>query len=215
MPITATVTTASTVSEAKLKDALIPPEIAHDPIILQLTWAVAIVTLIVTLGKPIKDYLKGEKKEAKADMVDDARNTAETVLYEHLSSQVTQYREIADQAFRERNDLIGRVAALESKAEDLAEQKVLVEKLKEKLDKKDEEIHLLLAQSAEERKQFLAILSSKESEIAKRDERILALERDWHDLELRLATSEKAIGSFVCPIERNRRSTDVATAGND
>jgi len=195
-------------SDSAPKDS-VPYMLAHDPMIIQLTWVVAVIALVFGIGKPIRDYLKGEKREAKTDKVTDAKTDAETILYEHLSDQVTQYRKIADQAFRERNDLISRVAALEAKAEDLAEQKILVEKLKDRLDKKDEEIQLLLRQGAEERRQFLDILQSKETEIAKRDERILTLEQRTQELEIRLLKGENVINAFTCPMEGGHRRTDV------
>jgi hypothetical protein len=210
MPITATVTTASTTADGSNKpDASTASLLAHDPILQQLTWAVAIVALIISLGKPLRDYIRGEKKSDKVDKVETARSDAETILYEHLSEQVSQYRTIADQAFRERNALIGRVAALEAKAEDLVTAGAVIEKLKIRLDKKDEEIRLLLEQGREERKQLLDILRSKENEIEKRDERILILEQGQHELEIRLAKGESAINTFSCPMKGGHRSTDI------
>lgn len=217
MAITATVTASGTTAEAS--KPLIPDVLTHDPTILQLTWAVAIVSLIVTIGKPIRDYLRGERKAGKEEKVDDAKNNAETVLYTHLSEQVSQYRTLADQAFRERNDLIGRVAALESKSAALDDANSLIDRLKHKLDqkdietqkrldKKDEEIQRLIAQAADERSQFLSILQSKEREISRRDERICVLENGLKELELRLVRGEQVITQFTCPMEGGHRKYD-------
>lgn len=189
-------------------DTIVANTITHDPIISGLAWVVGIVVLIIAMGKPLRDYVRGEKREDKKDVVVDAKSSAESVLYNHLSDQVSQYRKIADQAFRERNDLIQRVAALEAKAEDLVDAKAVIEQLKIRLDKKDDEIQLLLAQSADERKQFLEILCNKESEISKRDERILSLENRQKELEIRLARDEVANVQHVCPLHAMQKSME-------
>lgn len=212
--ITATVSAASEALGGKALEVALPKEAIHpsllnDPVFGLLTWVVALVALIISLGKPIKDYLRGEHREDKKDKVNDAKANAESTMYDQLSSQVSQYRELANTAYRERNDLIQRVGALEAKAEDLVEQKRLTEKLKERLDKKDDEIQALLAQSTEERRQFLAILNAKDAEIAKRDDRILMLERGLRELETRLLREERATQAFTCPLSESRRKTDV------
>lgn len=171
-----------------------------DPVTVGLMWVVGIVALAISIGKPIRDYLRGEKKASKEDKVDDAKSSAETVLYNHLADQVTQYRNIADQAFRERNDLIKRVSALEAKAEDLADAREVIERLKVKLEDKDTKIELLLAQGAEERKRFLDIISWKDTELAKANDRIVSLETRQRELELRLTKDETGI--FVCPLHK-------------
>lgn len=208
--ITATVASTSELLggkaiEVALPKEGVPPALLNDPVFGLLTWVVALVALIISIGKPIKDYLRGEHREDKKDKVIDSKANAESVMYDQLSSQVAQYRQMADTAYRERNDLIQRVGALEAKAEDLVEQKQLVEKLKIRLDKKDEDIHGLLAQATEERQQFLAILKAKDAEIAKRDDRILMLERGLRELEMRLMKEEKVVQTFICPLEERRR----------
>lgn len=182
----------------------------HDPVILQLTWAVAVVALIVAVGKPIKDYLRGERKATKEEIVDEAKMSAEYSLYHHLEEQITQYRVVADQAFSERNELVARLGLLEARAEDLIAQKELVEHLKIRLDRKDEEMRQLLQEAAQERKQFLAVINSKDAEIAKRDERILSLEKGQKELEIRLAKEERFVQTFVCPMDTARAQTEPA-----
>lgn len=180
----------------------------QDPLLVGLAWIVGIVTLLIAIGKPIKDYLRGEKRATGEDRVEDAKSTAETILYNHLAEQVRQYREIADRAFNERNSLVERVAALEAKTVILDDTKAALERLKlkledkdAKLEAKDAEIRRLLEQSAEERRQFLHILTIKDSEIAKRDERITALEQRQRELELRLAKDEATMNMPTCPFQ--------------
>lgn len=174
--------------------------VGQDPILQGLGWMLAMVFLVIAIGKPLRDYLKSDRRESSSDRVHNAKASAESVLYNHLSQQVTEYRNIADQAFRERNELISRVAALEAVQLDFAETKELVEKLKLRLDDKDEQIKTLLSQGADERRQFLSILQTKEAEIAKRDERISTLESRQLELEIRLAKDEASMGVPVgCP----------------
>lgn len=80
-----------------------------------------------------------------------------------------------------------------------------MEHLKERLDKKDEEIQQLLTQATAERQQFLTILTTKDEEIAKRDERILQLERGLRDLQLQIL-EDRAASPFVCPMAVKQRS---------
>lgn len=198
--VSAVTGTAGTIADASAGKEHPADTISHDPILIQLTWAVALVTLVIALGKPIRDYLRGERSADKNEKVQSAKTEAETTLYTHLSEQVSQYRTIADQAFRERNDLISRVANLEAKAEDLEESRELVANLKARLDHKDEEMREMLQEASKERKQFLDILQAKDSQIASRDERILSLETGFRELELRLARSEASSAPFSCPL---------------
>lgn len=152
------------------------PGVQSDPLMLGLAGIVGVVTLVIAIGKPIRDYLRQEKRQDKADIVGDARSSAEAVLYNHLSEQVTEYRRIADEAFRERNALISRVAALEAKAVELEQARALTSQLQAYLSEKDAQLQALLASAAEERKEFLAILRDKDTEIQRRDIRIAELE---------------------------------------
>ncbi len=167
---------------------------ASDPLLVGLAWIAGIVTLIVTIGKPVRDYLRNETKAETANKAEDAKSGAEAVLYNHLAEQVREYRTIADKAYAERNDLIQRIAVLEAKTEDLETAQELAEKLKTRLDEKDAQIERLVADAAEERRRFLDILDAKDREIAKRDERIHTLENRQRDLEVRLAQDEIRMG---------------------
>lgn len=178
----------------------------HDPLILGLAWVVGIVTLLIAIGKPLRDYVRGEKRATGEDKVEDAKTSAETTLYNHLSEQIKQYREISDKAYTERNALVERVARLEEKTSVLEETKAILDRLKAKLEEKDRkleekdaEIRRLIDQASEERKKFLQILQSKDGEIAKRDERITSLEQRQRELEVRLAKDELSCPVFPCP----------------
>lgn len=178
----------------------------HDPLILGLAWVVGLVTLLLAIGKPLRDYVRGERRDDRTDQVGDAKASAESTLYQHLSEQVKQYREIADTAFKERNALVERVARLEEKTALFEETKTALDRLKArlnekdaKLEEKDAEIRRLIQQAAEERSKFLAILTQKDTEIAKRDERILSLEQRQRELEIRLAKDEVSMGVIPCP----------------
>ena len=135
------------------------------------------------------------------------------MLYNHLSEQVKEYRGIADAAFRERNELIQRVAALEVKSSDLEVAKDLVDRLKVRLDEKDAQIQSLIKQASEERLQLMKILSEKESEIQKREERISVLEGKTRDLELRLARDEARMSLPQCPRIDKPKFDEEALAG--
>lgn len=203
--VTASISTGDhkAITVALPKDMQTPsPSFLNDPVVATLVWVAVVIGCIVAIAKPIKDWLRGERREDKVDKVQESKAEAESGLYTHLSTQVAQYRAIADQAFKERNDLIQRVGALEVKAEDLVEQKRLVEKLKERLDQKDEELRRLLQQSAEERSRFLTILELKDAELAKKEERIVLLEQGLRELEMRLLREERIVSNFICPMER-------------
>lgn len=215
--LTATVSTSPEVKETKATEVALPKDVAtptafSDPVVQVLVWLAVVVGLLISIGTPLKNYLRNEHREDGKDKVGDAKANAESSLYEQFNQQLVQYRQLADTAYKERLDLIQRVGALEAKAEDLERQKRLVEKLKERLDKKDEEIRSLLSQAAEERRRFLDILQAKDRELASRDERILVLERGYAELESRLAQDEKVVNTFVCPL--GKRIIDEEVSGN-
>lgn len=184
-----------------------------DPLITGIAWVAAIVTGLVAIGKPLRDYLRGERRANKEDVVVDAKSTAESTLYNHLAEQVSQYRTIAEKASAERNALVERVGRLEEKTSVLEEAKQTLDRLKarleekdRKLEEKDGEIRRLLAQEAEERKVFMEILSAKDAEIAKRDERICSLEVRQRELEIKLARDEAL---FNIPCQYANRPTQL------
>ncbi len=192
---------------------VVTPSLMGDPTLQGLAWVVGIVSLVIAIGKPIRDYIRQERRASKDDVVGAARSAAEVVLYNHLSEQVKEYRGIADAAFRERNELIQRVAALEVKSSDLEVAKDLVDRLKVRLDEKDAQIQSLIKQASEERLQLMKILSEKESEIQKREERISVLGGKTRDLELRLARDKARMTLPLCPLIDKPKFDEEALAG--
>lgn len=182
------------------------PAMITNPVLTTLLIIVAVVVAAIAIGVPIKDYLRRDKRETGVDQVADAVAGAGAGLYQHLSEQLGQYREIADRAFAERNLLIERVARLEERDAQFDALKTSYDRLKERLDEKDrkleekdEELRNILAASSDERNQFLEIIRRKDTDIISRDERILKLEEGYRQLELRLAQEENQLKSFVCP----------------
>ncbi len=166
---------------------VVPDVVTHtvinDPTMQGLAWVAGIVALIIAIGKPIRDYIRQERRAAKEDTVGAARSSAEVALYTQLAEQIKEYRAIADAAFRERNELIQRVAALEARAKDFQEAQEEIAKLQANLGAKDRLIQDLIAKSAEERQQFLRLIQDKEREIQEREERISVLEKKIRIME--------------------------------
>lgn len=180
---TLTATTAAVASAA-------PSGVQSDPLMIGLAWFAGIVTLAIAVGKPIKDYLRSENRQDKVDLVGDARSSAEAVLYNHLAEQVTEYRRIADEAFRERNALISRVAALEAKAIELDQARALTAELQVRLADKDAQIQALIAASSLERAEFLSILRVKDNEIKRLSRAVLDLGGVLPHMETELPAGE-------------------------
>ena len=182
---------------------------SNDPVIHGLLWVIAIIFLLLTAAKPVRDWLRGMMKEDRDDKVGDAKSSAESSLYNHLSKEVENYRQLAEQALRERNHIVERVGRLEEKAALFEEAKISIDNLKSRLDQKDTkleereaEILRLIKHAADERRQFLEIILAKDEEISRRDERILLLENKVLDLEVRLARDEMSMGVGMCPLHQ-------------
>lgn len=182
--------------------------VASDPTLVGLVWVVSIMTIMAAISAPLRDLLKRNKESEKEDRemddkveaakasADVTKASAEAILYQHLSEQVTAYRVIADQAYRERNSLVERVATLEAKADALDEARKTMTRMARRLEEQDKQIQSLISHADIERAKFLEILQSKDDQIARRDERISTLEKGQHDLELRLLSDEVRLG---CP----------------
>jgi len=186
--------------EIAAQAAATSPSLVQEPIVQGLTWVAGLVAILFGIGKPIRDYIKREKRDTAEGAALDARSNAETVLYTHLSNQITEYRNLAEIATSERNELIKRVAALESTIRDTSNLEELLDHLKKKLDEKDLKIETCLSEWSVERKKFLDILSAKEEELSRRDQRIYALETRQRELELRLTRDEKNLVPNNCPL---------------
>lgn len=189
----------------------VPPQVASDPFVTGLIWVVVLVFLLIAIAKPVRDYLRADKRDSNDIKADEAKTNAEKVLYEHLSEQVREYRTIADTAYTERNELFSKVHSLETLVGEMTVTKEANANMRGRLDRKDEEIQSLIWEAAEERKTFLEILMKKDTEITKRDQRIAVLEQRVHELEIRLATDESKMTHFNCPYNPSlqRRSGDV------
>lgn len=210
---------------AAVAQAAQDPSLIPNPVLTTLLIIVSVVVAAIAIGVPIKDYLRRDKRETGVDQVAYAVAGAGAGLYQHLASQLTQYREISDRAFAERNLLIERVARLEERDAQFDELKTSYTRLKERLDEKDrkleekdEELRRILASASDERNQFLEIIRRKDTDIISRDERILKLEEGHRALELRLVQEENQLKSFVCPFtgrDKLRRSNDIKGDSNE
>lgn len=180
-----------------------------DPVVTGLAWVGGIVAAILAVGVPIRDYLRREKRADASDAALGAKSEAEATLYQHMSEQLREYRELADRAFAERNDIIGRVAALEHNAQALAEAQGMIDTLRRKLDTKDAELQRILTESAEERRRFLDILEAKDAEIAHRDATIRDLEQRQQQLDLRLNTDEGILRQLACPLAASVQAINI------
>lgn len=177
--------------------------LSQDPWLTGLAWIAAIVSSVFALGIPVREYLRGSRQHEEHDehdlLVGHAKSSAEIVLYNHLVEQITQYRDIADQAFKERNALVDRVARLEEQSTIFQQAQSDNARLRSRLMDRDQEIKTLLEQGAFERREFLNIIQLKDAEIAKRDDRILSLELGQRELEKRLLSDEVRLG---CPFHQ-------------
>lgn len=134
------------------------------------------------------------------DVAENTKDRAEGNLYEQLSTQVAEYRKVADDAFKERNALVGRVATLEAQVAMLAPLQELNDRLKGKLDQRDEQHEHLVHTYTEERRQYLELLRNKDVELSKRDESIRELTKAVNELQIRLVNDESKIAAFNCPL---------------
>lgn len=187
--------------------------LAADPTLVGLGWVVAVGTIMAALTAPLRSILKKSKNEEEAEATkeragqkaaaaasaDMSKSSAEAVLYQHLSEQVTAYREIAHQATKERNALVERIAKLEADSETFAETKKTMAAMGLRLSEQDAQIQKLISDSNEERSKFLDILQAKDAAITRRDERIEMLERGQRELEARIQSDEVLLG---CPFHK-------------
>lgn len=61
--------TGSTVEVATQAAQVASQAAPHDPLLVGLAWVLGIVTLLIAIGKPIRDYLRTEKRADKVDLV--------------------------------------------------------------------------------------------------------------------------------------------------
>lgn len=177
-----------------------------DPLLELVKWALLIIVIVMMAVGPAMLYARKAKKDKNEDIVESAMSGAGSTLYQHLSDQVKEYRQIADNAYAERNALFDRVAKLEAKSEEFTRANESLDRLKLKLEakdlfiqEKDSQLKELLDQGAKERTAFMAILNRKDAELTKANERILTLEKEVADLKVRLTSDEASMSRPMCP----------------
>lgn len=173
-----------------------------DPVIDAVKWVIALVVLIASAIYPIAAFLRKNRREEDGAKLESVITTAGSTIYTQLVAQLDEQRKLALSAATERGTLQDRIVVLEHQVAAHTDAVDMVVKLRGKLDDKDREIAALLAQASKERDSFLEVLKNKDGEIAKRDARILHLERSVAALNIRLARDEgrQVFGAHVCPI---------------
>lgn len=175
-----------------------------DPVIDAAKWVFLLLSLIGAATYPILVLIRRKNRDSNENLIDTAMSTAGSTLYEQLVRQVQEYRSLADTAYKERSELSERLHALELEEANRKHELAIYRAAAAKLEQKEKEIVLLIAQAAEERAKFLQVLSEKEAAINMRDSRILHLENSVRELELRLARDEARQGlcDKTCPHAR-------------
>lgn len=175
-------------------------------------WVFFLLVLLGAGSVPFMMLMKKRARDTNENKVESAMAGASSSLYNHLSSQLEDYRKSAQEASRDRDELLVRITRLEAMSEQFELSKQSVDRLRVKLDLKDQEIRSLISAAAEERAAFLAVLIAKDKEIDARDERITQLENAVRDLEIRLVKDEtRQIAASSCPfIIKSLPSSDSA-----
>lgn len=175
-------------------------------------WVFFLLVLLGAGSVPFMMLMKKRARDTNENKVESAMAGASSSLYNHLSSQLEDYRKSAQEASRDRDELLVRITRLEAMSEQFELSKQSVDRLRVKLDLKDQEIRSLISAAAEERAAFLAVLIVKDKEIDARDERITQLENAVRDLEIRLVKDEtRQIAASSCPfIIKSLPSSDSA-----
>lgn len=161
-----------------------------DPVLEATKWVVLILIVIASASVPLMMLRSKSTRDKNETTLETAISDVGSALYTQLGKQVEDYRLAADAANKERNDLVMKVAKLEAQLLSLEPAKELVERLRGKLDVKDAEIRNLLDQGLFERKQFMDMVSAKDKDISRRDDRIAQLERVTTALQVNAARSQ-------------------------
>ena len=164
-------------------------------------WVILVVLILLIGAIPFMMIMNKKNKDRNENIIETAISGAGSALYTQLVKQIDEQREIANNAYKERNDMMARLAKLEQVSEQYAETKLTVDRLRVKLDLKDQEIRKLLEQGANERAKFFEILTTKDNDIIRRDLRIEQLEKQMTALQIRLARDEarNIVGQAACP----------------
>lgn len=132
-------------------------------------WVVVILLMVAGACLPFMMLINKKTKDKNTNVLETAISEVGSTLYTQLSKQVEEYRLAADSASKERNELVLRVAHLEAQIFSLESLRETNERLRSKLDVKDEEMKGLLAQGLDERKQFMDMLLLKNRDSLRRD----------------------------------------------
>ena len=158
----------------------------HDPMYTGLGW----VLILCMLGSAIAYTFMRWQRTLKSDSAANAKDAASEALYNQLAEQVQSSQQRLDEANKTNLTLVERVSKLEALMQDYGVVKQQAANLVRKLDTKDEELRRQLHLAAEERNQFLNLLT-------KRDTRIEHLEQDMRALQVQVTAKLTAL---QCPL---------------
>lgn len=185
-----------------------------DPVLEATKWVVLIILLMGVLAAPAMMLINKKTKDENENTLGTSISKVGSTLYEQLGKQVEEYRLAADAANRERNELILKSARLEAQLIALEPVNELVERLRAKLDVKDSEIKGLLEQGIRERIQFMNMVTAKDGDISKRDDRIYQLEKVTASLQVRLARDD-AFTALTTDSVNPKKPAEAAALVND
>lgn len=139
-----------------------------------------IVGVLLLIAGPVMLFLRDWKKRGKVDENEGKQGDIQTGLYSHLYEQVTVLTKRLDKVHDEYNVMVAENAALKSRLQALESSEMLVVRLQEKLDEKDE---LLLARDTQVHQMF--------NDLRLRDQKIIELQERINKLEVRLTIDEQ------------------------
>lgn len=141
---------------------------SNDPIFAGLAWVLGVIVLLIAIAKPIM----GMVRQYQSNRAESAKDGADEALYKQLKEQIEINSRDIRNLIDERNRWHEEAINLRSRVTQLEEAKLTIERMKQKLDEKDE---LLRERDAENRRLMYEIIQLKDR---------------LHLLELRLADDE-------------------------
>jgi predicted RNase H-like nuclease (RuvC/YqgF family) len=142
---------------------------SHDPVFVGLAWVLGILVMVLAIAKPIM----GMVRQYQTNKADGARDSADETLYTKLKEQIEINSADIRKLIDERNHWHGEYLTLKARVTHLEGCEAAMERMKTKLDSKDEDLR---ERDAENRKLMLEIISLKDR---------------LHALEMRLSEDEK------------------------
>lgn len=165
----------------------IPP---GDPVVDAAKWVVLLLILLVVGSVPLMRLMSMRTKDQNENKLESAISNSGSTLYKQLVEQMNEYRRIADEAFKERNNLVREVAELRTKITELENIKELNDRLRDRIEQKDAQIRALLEQNSIERTRFLDTITAK-------DHFIVELHNQMSLLRERVLNDEKRIDQIA------------------